>query len=535
MLKNLLKKQLLEIRNTLFVRNKKKNSKPSKNYSSIILMAFVYVMLFFMFFVYTSVMCNMFFEINREWLYVYFALVGISASILGLIGSVFTTYTTLYNAKDNDLLLSMPIKPKYILFARLFGIWVMSLFYVSVVILPAIISYAIVEFNVVAILCQLILMFVLSFFILAMSCILGWLVALIGRKVKNKSFITVIISLLFICVYFYFCLNLNQFITQLVPMAEQIGETLKSSFYPIYLYGLACLGDFVSLLIFFLMIAVVFFIIYLIMSSSFIKFATSQSHSTKKVKCNAKIKAKSVFGSLLSKEFKKYLSSANYMLNCSLSTLFMTVIGVALIIINPKVDELLYGLFQTDYHEFGGLIALIVIALMCSIGSMNYITAPSISLEGKNIWILQSLPIDTWQVLKAKLSLHLILTEIPLIFVGIVLSFILKLGVIWSIFIIAFPILFTVFMAELGLTLNLKMPNLNWTNEVYVIKSGAAVGISLFGGWVVVAILGLIYYLLSSVISAVVFIIIASCIMVSLIVLLLLWLKKKGTLIFQNL
>ena len=39
--------------------------------------------------------------------------------------------------------------------------------------------------------------------------------------------------------------------------------------------------------------------------------------------------------------------------------------------------------------------------------------APSVSLEGKSLWLLQSLPVTPWQVLRAKLSVQLLLTSAP--------------------------------------------------------------------------------------------------------------------------
>lgn len=47
---------------------------------------------------------------------------------------------------------------------------------------------------------------------------------------------------------------------------------------------------------------------------------------------------------------------------------------------------------------------------------MNDMAAPSISLEGKNLWLLQSLPVKPWQALRAKLSVQLLLTSIPALF-----------------------------------------------------------------------------------------------------------------------
>ena len=98
------------------------------------------------------------------------------------------------------------------------------------------------------------------------------------------------------------------------------------------------------------------------------------------------------------------------MLNCALGCLFIIVITVAVVI---KIDEInrlisLTGI-RSVYLSFG------ITLMICAVMSMNDITAPSISLEGKNIWIAKTLPVDTWQILRAKLKLHNIITITPMV------------------------------------------------------------------------------------------------------------------------
>ena len=45
--------------------------------------------------------------LGMSWMY--FLIMAAAAIALGLFGSVFNTYSSLYQAKDNDLLLSLPI------------------------------------------------------------------------------------------------------------------------------------------------------------------------------------------------------------------------------------------------------------------------------------------------------------------------------------------------------------------------------------------------------------------------------------------
>lgn len=60
-----------------------------------------------MFTLFSIGLCAPLHEAGLDWLYfTLFALVGV---LMGVFGSVFNTFSGLYQAKDNDLLLSLPI------------------------------------------------------------------------------------------------------------------------------------------------------------------------------------------------------------------------------------------------------------------------------------------------------------------------------------------------------------------------------------------------------------------------------------------
>ena len=76
------------------------------------------------------------------------------------------------------------------------------------VILPAVIVYwAVVSAAAGAIIGGILLVLLLSLFVMTLSCALGWVVAKISLKLKNKSFITVLVSLLFLGGYYFFYFN----------------------------------------------------------------------------------------------------------------------------------------------------------------------------------------------------------------------------------------------------------------------------------------------------------------------------------------
>ena len=199
MLKLLLKKQLVEIFRNYFY-DPKKNRARSKVGTAAYFILFIGIMVGFLggLFAYLSLsICGALSAAGLDWLF--FALVGLLAVLLGVFGSVFNTYSCLYLSKDNDLMLSLPIPVNVIMASRLLTVYLMGLMYSLVVILPAVIVYWVtVSASVGVVFGGVLLMLLISVFVLTLSCALGWVVAKISLKLKHKGFITVVISLAFI-------------------------------------------------------------------------------------------------------------------------------------------------------------------------------------------------------------------------------------------------------------------------------------------------------------------------------------------------
>ena len=120
------------------------------------------------------------------------------------------------------------------------------------------------------------------------------------------------------------------------------GVRIKGTAYPVYLFGSIGVGDIRASVIVSVAVAVLFFLMWVLLSHSFLQIATSTGkviHREYREKHN---RQRSIDAALLGREFSRFTASPNYMLNC-------------------------------------GLV------------SMNFMTAPSVSLEGKSLWLLQSL------------------------------------------------------------------------------------------------------------------------------------------------
>ena len=127
---------------------------------------------------------------------------------------------------------------------------------------------------------------------------------------------------------------------------------------------------------------------------------------------------------------------------------------------------------------------------------MNNLAAPSVSIEGKSLWILKSLPISEKEIIRAKMSLHLLLTLPPVLVLVTVGAVIMELGLWQSVLVALFTVAVVFFLTYYGMTMGLRFPILEWDNETVPVKTGAAVAISLFSSWGLALVFGGLYILL---------------------------------------
>lgn len=534
MLRTLLKKQIGEIFRSYFYDAKKNKA---RSFAQTIAFTALFVLLMvgllggvFAYLAYS--MCAPLADVGMSWFY--FTILSLIAIALGVFGSVFNTYSGLYLAKDNDLLLSMPIPTGVIIASRLLAVYLMGLMYSAIVIVPAVIVYFIVvPLTFSAVVGSILLIIDISIFVLILSCLLGLVVAKISVKLKNKSFITVFISLIAIAAYYFVYYKAQAWISELVSGAAVYGEKLRGKAYPLYLLGRTGVGDVTAMIIITASVAVLFGLTWLVLSKSFTGIATSVSTSSVS-KSRIKEKAahrKSPGAALLGREFARFTASPNYMLNCGLGILFIPIIGVLLLVKGSALVETINDALGVGYN----FPAVLACAAACAAASMNDMTAPSVSLEGKTLPITQSLPINPWHILRAKLLMQTILTDIPLIFCSVCILAAVPCDIPTAVLTLLIPLLFSAFSACLGLALGLKRPNLTWTSEIMAVKQGLAVMITLFGGMIYSLAIGVIYFIGGFNIGATIYLSAVAAITAAATIPLFIWIKKKGSKIYSEL
>lgn len=244
----LLKKQLFEIFRSYFY-DAKKNKPRSRASTILFFVLYAVLMIGFvggMFVLLAWSICQPLVASGMGWLY--FTLFAGLAILLGVFGSVFNTFSSLYQAKDNDLLLSMPIPIRAILASRLLGVYLMGLMFSGVVLLPAVIFYwCAVDASLSAIAGGVLLVLAVSLFVLVLSCVLGWVVAKISAKLKRKNFLTVFIALVFFGLYYTVCFRASDLLNELLANLTAVGDAVRGAAYPLYLLGRMGEGDWLAI------------------------------------------------------------------------------------------------------------------------------------------------------------------------------------------------------------------------------------------------------------------------------------------------
>ena len=484
MLKTLIKMQFSALASQTIMRTRKGRATNKTSPGKIIL----YSLLLLLCFGYLSVIFGVIFlmlesmtaETAQNWSMT--SLASFMSMILCFVGTIFTTQSLIFNSKDNDLLISMPIPPRLILLSRITTLAIMNYIFALMIFLPATIAWVMVNGFGLGVLVYLALFIFVPLASMTLTLILGWIIALISSRMKNKSLVTTILSVAAFLVYFLLCFNLGDYITVI-----EENPSLVSSFISEYLGLFVLMGkavanlDIIALLITIAVCVLPFAVVIFILSKSFLKIVTDKKSAKKAVYRKKEMKAGTISSALIKKEFQRFFTSATYFLNSFMGIIFMILIAAAIILnlngIKEFISEISTGLgFLLPIEN---IMAFFGIAIIIVISAFNIPTSVCISLEGKTLWILQSMPLKAKDVLLAKMRAAVIATSIPNLIFAIIISILFGLDILSITAIIIVAIAMPIFSSCFGIIINMLMPRFDWVNETLCVKQSGSTIISL--------------------------------------------------------
>ena len=471
----LFKIQLRSLIGSLFAANKKQ--KKGTRIALGILLGFLFLYVFVVF-------CGMFAGLSAilvlslqeagESQSFFFAVVAFAAFLLCVFGSVFATQSTLYSAKDNELLLSLPLTPAAILATRALLLAIVNYLFGAVVILPAFVVYLLLGAPTLGgVLAFLLVFFLVPLIALAVSCLLGWLLALISSRIKRKNLVTLICSLLFFGLYMFVMLNMQTVTEELAIDILAIRDTVAPFLTVFWWVGYAIAdGNILAGLGFFLLsLAIVGTVAYFLIRTYF-RIITTNRGGVRYVYREKREEQRGVMSALIRKEIRHFTGNAMYMFNEGIGLLFAPILGVMLLLNRDTVTDFLT---VEELAPFMNCIPAMLGAALCFLSSMTIISAPSVSLEGKSLWLSQSLPVHPKQVLLSKVYTHILLATPFYLLTSVLAIVALPCTVLDAVMLLLFPFAANAFCAYLGVFFNVLFPKFDWLNETVAVKSGASV------------------------------------------------------------
>jgi len=189
---------------------------------------------------------------------------------------------------------------------------------------------------------------------------------------------------------------------------------------------------------------------------------------------------------LYKREFRRYFSSSIYVLNTLIGQLLL-VAGAVFLSINSDFAVMALPLLEAELGISGLGMVPIVLAVAMMV-SMMPTTSSSLSLEGKGFAMLKGFPVEVGTIFTAKLGVNLTLSLMAVLIALPLFIWRLPFSVVEALFFVWITLGYVVLSALIGLLANLRLPNLDWTAEVTVVKQSASVMVSLFGNMLAVAV-----------------------------------------------
>ena len=408
------------------------------------------------------------------------------SSVIVFVFSIFKAGSVIFQKNSYDILTSMPISPTAIVVSRFIRMYVENLVFVLIIMLPAMLVYGILLKPAISFyLIGLQVMIFIPFLPMSAAVFLGALITAIASGMKHKNLVSAGLSVLLVMVIMLLTTRMSmmteEFSIEMLKNLSEIVLEIIGSLYPpaVWLGNAMLLGDYGICLLCVAGEIILFVAVIAIISVNYHRisrglYSTGAKHNYQM----RSLKKVSVLGALYKREFRRYFSSSVYVTNTIVGPIMAVLFAVTLLVVG---EEQLQVVLELPIDIKGG-----VPFLLASIFCMMPTTCTSVSMEGKEWWIVKSLPIRSKDIFDSKILLYLSLT-LPFFLVSeILIGIALKTNLTELLWLLAIPTVMILFSGVWGITVNLKMPVFEWENEVTIVKQSASAFFGGIGGFLIV-------------------------------------------------
>ncbi|MBE6015809.1 MAG: hypothetical protein E7241_10700 [Lachnospiraceae bacterium] len=442
---------------------------------------------------------------------------ALTVSLIALVFTFFKTNGYLFGFKEYDALMSLPFKPETVAGCKFLYMYIKSLPWYLGLSISMLIGYGIFArpaiyiyplWIVLSLFLPLIPMLIASFF--------GFLIMRISSGFKKTNLVQVMLS--FILIIFAFSLRFiiedmirNNKVEATMNMLSGATDNAAGIYLPAKWFADAITkSDLLGVVLLIFVSALLFALIFHFVGRTYGRINSAiKSHSAARNYKLGHLKKRNVTASVAFKEYRRMMGSTAYTVNGAMGEILALILGIVTLFIS--FDGIISMITRGAVTESSLLRPAIPFVVYFFIG-MAATTSMSPSLEGKNFWIIKSLPLDMKTVVKGKMLFNLYLTLPFSLFATICMCISARTPLVEAALYIILSLVLCCFSTAWGCVCGIKHIKLAWENEIEVIKQGAAVTLYILpnmfvcmGLWVLSVFLGTI---LSHLLVALIFIII---------------------------
>ena len=410
---------------------------------------------------------------------------ALTISLLSFVFTLFKTNGYLFAFKEYDMLMSLPFEVNTIVKSKFLYMYVKSLpWYVSISV-SMLVGYAIYVKPVWAVYpVWIILSLILPIIPMLFAAFIGFVIAKIGSGFKKTKIVQTVLTFAFVLLAF--C---SRFIIEGIFKDGKVNQTLESisemtnkagSIYiPVKWFSDAVTNLRISDMFLLIGITIVLFeVVFILVSKSYRKINSAlKSNVVHKDFKMTKQKKNSVLNAIAFKEYKRLTGSTVYMTNALIGEIIVAIFGIVSLFLG--IDSIIATVTEGAPITTKMLLPTIPLIIYFFIGMVPN-TACSPSLEGKNYWIVKSMPIESKTLFLGKILFNLYLTIPFTVFSTICICISAKAGVLNTILYLIQGVLLCGFSSCFGCACGMKHMRLDWENEIEVVKQGSAVAVYLF-------------------------------------------------------
>ncbi len=401
----------------------------------------------------------------------------------------------LFHYKDFDILQPLPIKSRYVLLAKLSVMLITIYLTIFVIISPIAFSYFYHGgFNLISLIFLIIGLLAVPLLPIVLFSIVSLFIANFASRFRIGKILYVVLLFAFFLglMYFSFTINLSggnplagqvsllEAITKYIPSSKWFNQAVHD------INILSLLGLVVSSFV--LITGFIFLIEDYVIKTNQLGMNVRVRKSNKA----AVSKKRGMIKNFLIKEVKKFFNVTIYVFNSGFGPIFMAIGSIAILFFSEEIMGY-FSMFGDQTEIRGEVIILLILAFLLS---TVFTSAISLSLEGKNFWVIKSLPIKAETVMFGKMLFNILLGMPIAMFAVLMSGLALEFEFISVFVMLLFIASFSLVTSSLGSIINLHFPKFNYVNETEVVKQSLGAFLGMFSAWIILSINGVLYYLL---------------------------------------